>query len=617
MKKFSLAALTCGLISALCISAAAAPTITEQPADVPGTSGGTVTFSCTAKSDSDMTYIWCWYNTATGKRTAFTDTDKGSTPYIHGTHTDTLTIEGLPASYVGLSVSCYVKDEKEAVWTESADITEGLCIKKQPVSVQAKVGDTITLECEANADDAVYTWCWYYEASKSWPKLKNTEDDNGFALIGADTGKLTVKAVTAPYIGLTYACHVSSESLGAGIWSDPIVIYAAEDTSSEEKTDDGKTETSDDKKDDEKTKTPDDKKDDEKTETPDDKKDDEKTETSDDKKDDEKTETSDDKKDDEGSGSEVTVGDGEDAVLHVDADGDSYTYEWQYEIDGVAESLGCTEDTLVIPADELDKYADAVFYCIVTDTVSGEMFVTDDMILVIPGKEDEKDDGKDEQKEEEKQETGEKDDKKEESEALPFTDVAEDSWYYGNVELAYKSGLINGMTDTEFAPTGNLTYAQAVKLAACLHQYYNEGEVTLTVSETGLWYESYMQYCIENGLIDREQGEERLSRPDIIIDANSPISREAYAVLFADALPEKALAPINDVPDGSIPDVEEENNFYGPAIYKFYRAGITIGRDAKGTFDPHANITRAEISAILARLIDADMRQEVSAEFGK
>ena len=55
-------------------------------------------------------------------------------------------------------------------------------------------------------------------------------------------------------------------------------------------------------------------------------------------------------------------------------------------------------------------------------------------------------------------------------EAFPFTDIEETSgWIYESVKAAWEMGLINGKTDTQFMPDDNLTYAEAVKLAACMH----------------------------------------------------------------------------------------------------------------------------------------------------
>ena len=48
-----------------------------------------------------------------------------------------------------------------------------------------------------------------------------------------------------------------------------------------------------------------------------------------------------------------------------------------------------------------------------------------------------------------------------------------------------------------------MTYAQAVKLAACMRQYALEGAVSLENAASGQWYQSYVDYCKMNGIMKR------------------------------------------------------------------------------------------------------------------
>ena len=181
---------------------------------------------------------------------------------------------------------------------------------------------------------------------------------------------------------------------------------------------------------------------------------------------------------------------------------------------------------------------------------------------------------------------------------LPFTDVAGSAWYYGDVKDAYETGLINGVTETTFAPDSDLTYAQAVKLAACMYQKYTTGSVTLR-NGTPCWYDSYVAYAKENGIITRDY------------DWDSSSTRAGYAEIIANALPDEALQEKNRIADGYIPDVGVTHP-QGAAIYKLYRAGILTGRDALGTFRPDSNIKRSEVSAILTRMMHEDARRELT-----
>lgn len=181
---------------------------------------------------------------------------------------------------------------------------------------------------------------------------------------------------------------------------------------------------------------------------------------------------------------------------------------------------------------------------------------------------------------------------------LPFTDVKSSDWFYNYVKEAYETGLINGFEDNTFRPDENMTYAQAVKLAACMNQKYTTGSVTLKNGSPD-WYDSYVFYAKEQGIIDRNY------------DWNSPATRADYAEIFACALPDEALKEMNAVADGDIPDVGMSRP-QAEEIYKLYRAGILTGVDNKKTFDPDSNIKRSHVSAILTRMMNESARKPLT-----
>ena len=184
-----------------------------------------------------------------------------------------------------------------------------------------------------------------------------------------------------------------------------------------------------------------------------------------------------------------------------------------------------------------------------------------------------------------------------EEEALPFTDVPESAWYYNDVRLAYRTGLVNGKTATAYQPDDPMTCAEAVKLAACMHQKYTTGSVTLTSGDP--WYRSYADYARDNGIISRDY------------PWNTNISRADYVEIFARALPEEAFSPRNSIGDDSIPDVKLSHP-QAASIYKLYRAGILLGSDEAGTFRPDSSIRRSEVAAILTRMMNPDARGDLT-----
>ncbi len=176
-----------------------------------------------------------------------------------------------------------------------------------------------------------------------------------------------------------------------------------------------------------------------------------------------------------------------------------------------------------------------------------------------------------------------------------FQDVKAEDWYYGDVMSAYEMKLIDGKTTTSFLPNDNMTYAEAIKLAACMHQLYTAGSVTLDHTGVTPWYNTYVEYCKENGIISKEY------------NYGEFVTRAGYMEIFAKALPDEALKKINSVPDGTIPDVASENE-YAEGIYKLYRAGILGGVDAEHNCAPETSIKRCEVAVIVSRMMLPEKR---------
>ena len=181
----------------------------------------------------------------------------------------------------------------------------------------------------------------------------------------------------------------------------------------------------------------------------------------------------------------------------------------------------------------------------------------------------------------------------------PFTDVPQNQWYYADIDSAYQNGLINGKTPTLYMPDDFLTYAEAVKLAAAMNQRYTTGAVTLQNGNP--WYQTYVDYCKTKGIIYVDYA------------WNQNATRAGYMDIFANALPSSAMQEINNIPDGSIPDVPMSHP-QADAIYKLYRVGILQGNDLQHNCNPGANIKRSEVAAILTRMMDSSKRIQFSMD---
>ena len=186
---------------------------------------------------------------------------------------------------------------------------------------------------------------------------------------------------------------------------------------------------------------------------------------------------------------------------------------------------------------------------------------------------------------------------------MPFVDVPVSAWYADAVRDAWANGLIDGVNATHFEPDGSLTVAQAIKLAAALHQRIENGTVTLKNGSP--WYRSYLEYAVEHGVIE----ERYLGYSAAAL--NAPVQRAEFAhILYGAAKP---YAAINEIGANALPDVKTGDR-YADEIYTLYRAGVLNGSDRSATFYPTSLIRRSEAAAILIRAFDEEARRTLTLQ---
>ena len=86
---------------------------------------------------------------------------------------------------------------------------------------------------------------------------------------------------------------------------------------------------------------------------------------------------------------------------------------------------------------------------------------------------------------------------------LPFPDVTEGDWFYDAVRYAYETGLMDGVGDNLFAPNSQTTRAQLVTI---LYRLEGEPEVSgtsgFTDVEAGTWYTDAVAWAAANGIVN-------------------------------------------------------------------------------------------------------------------
>jgi len=178
-----------------------------------------------------------------------------------------------------------------------------------------------------------------------------------------------------------------------------------------------------------------------------------------------------------------------------------------------------------------------------------------------------------------------------------FSDVNEKEWYAGSVATCYELGLMEGKGNGKFDPQGNISLAEAITMAARVNKIYN-GKGAAIENTGSRWYDGAVSYAIAQGIIMGNEFEEY----------TRPATRAELAYIFARALPESEYGKINDISE--LPDVDDSTK-YSQEIFKLYNAGIVTGSDQNLTFKPNANISRAEVSAIITRVVQPANRRVI------
>lgn len=187
-----------------------------------------------------------------------------------------------------------------------------------------------------------------------------------------------------------------------------------------------------------------------------------------------------------------------------------------------------------------------------------------------------------------------------------FADVKGGDWFAPSVVSAYEYGLLNGRGEDSFAPSGNVTIAELLTIAARLRAIYTTGSdaVIPAAKENEAWYAPYVSYLKSQNLLDNSfEGFYLL-----------PASRAQMAGIFAFAVPEEWYTEPNASLVTSayssrdyIADVTDKTP-YRSEILLMYRRGLLSGMDAKGSFYPDRSVSRAEIAALLTRVVKPETR---------
>ena len=180
---------------------------------------------------------------------------------------------------------------------------------------------------------------------------------------------------------------------------------------------------------------------------------------------------------------------------------------------------------------------------------------------------------------------------------FPFTDVAENAWYYDAVVYAWENDLMTGTSATLFAP--GMTTDRAM-LATLLWRLEGEPVVDYAMSFTdvaeGLWYSEAVRWAASEGVVNGV-GDGSSFAP------TGAITREQMAAMLYRYAQYKGYDVTGSADLSGYADADSVSGWAEYAVAWAVGAGLISGV-GNNTLNPQGSATRAEIATILMRFAE-------------
>ena len=179
---------------------------------------------------------------------------------------------------------------------------------------------------------------------------------------------------------------------------------------------------------------------------------------------------------------------------------------------------------------------------------------------------------------------------------MPFTDVKEEDWFYGAVVYAYQNSILTGTGETTFSPNGTMTRSM---LVTALWRLEGEPEASGASGfpdvKPDAWYAEAVDWASQTGLV---------SGTGAGFDPEGSVTREQIASILYRYAKLKGwdvskTASLQDFADGA-----DTSAWATRAMEWAYAEKLITGKDGN-RLDPQGQATRAEVAAILMRLLES------------
>ncbi|MFC4779416.1 bifunctional 2',3'-cyclic-nucleotide 2'-phosphodiesterase/3'-nucleotidase [Paenibacillus sp. GCM10023252] len=176
-----------------------------------------------------------------------------------------------------------------------------------------------------------------------------------------------------------------------------------------------------------------------------------------------------------------------------------------------------------------------------------------------------------------------------------FEDVSEKYWAYGVIRELVKRGVVQGVSETKYAPERDVTRAEfAALLAKYLKLKPAAAPAPFSDVAVGSWYASVVASVYEAGIVEGKSEES--------FEPSAPISREEIAVMMTRVY-EEVLGKTASPAAITFSDLGEISSWAKEAVELSVGAGLMKGR-SESLFVPAGLATRAEAAQVIHNLIE-------------
>lgn len=175
--------------------------------------------------------------------------------------------------------------------------------------------------------------------------------------------------------------------------------------------------------------------------------------------------------------------------------------------------------------------------------------------------------------------------------SVAFDDVPVTHWAHNAITDMAERGIVKGVGDNKFAPSGTVTYAEFVTMLT--REFYGA-----TDSATGeAWYTPYITVAQNKHLLD---GCKAGYAP------TDTINRYDMAMVMYNHLKAQGESTSTRADSSSISDWASVPANYQDAVSICYGMKLLQGKDSSGAFDGTGTMTRAEAATVVKRLLGED-----------